>query len=145
VRQIGSIEGNKAATDNDWEQVKSGGDAAIQRWIGEQMEGRSCEVVLVGASTANRKWINYEIVRAWNEGLGVVGIRIHGLKNLDGELAERGDNPFDYITYGRPQKPLSQIVKCYEPPGANSKERYAWIAQHLGDAVEEAIRIRENN
>jgi electron transfer flavoprotein alpha/beta subunit len=40
---------------------------------------------------------------------------------------------------------LSQIVKCYEPPGANSKERYAWIAQYLGNAVEEAIRIRENN
>jgi hypothetical protein len=42
VRSIGAIEGDKAATDNDWENVKKGGDAAIQRWIAGQMDGRSC-------------------------------------------------------------------------------------------------------
>ena len=31
VRNIGSIEGNRPATDNDWETVKKGGDAAIKR------------------------------------------------------------------------------------------------------------------
>jgi hypothetical protein len=32
VRQIGAIEGNKPATDNDWETVTSGGDAAIKKY-----------------------------------------------------------------------------------------------------------------
>ena len=52
VRNIGCIEGNKPATDNDWETVKKGGDAAIRKWIADQMKHRSCTVVLAGTSTA---------------------------------------------------------------------------------------------
>ncbi len=94
VRQIGAIEGNKPASDNDWEKVTSGGDAAIKKWIASQMYGRSCTVLLVGQNTANRKWINYEIAESWNAGMGVVGIRIHGLKNMAGHVATMGSNPY---------------------------------------------------
>ena len=62
IRNIGAIEGNKPATDNDWETVTGRGDAAIEKWIKDQMSGRSCAVVLIGQNTAGRKWINYEIV-----------------------------------------------------------------------------------
>ena len=145
VRNIGTIEGSKPATDNDWESVTSGGDAAIKRWIADQINGRSCTVVLVGTNTANRKWINYEIVKSWDDGMGVVGIRIHGLKNSQGEIATMGDNPFDFITHGTSKQKLSTIVKCYNPAGANSQERYDWIKTHLANAVEEAVRIRSEN
>lgn len=147
VRQIGAIEGNQPASDNDWETIAKGPnhDERITRWIAEQMKGRTCTIVLVGAETANRRWINHEIIKSWNEGLGVVGIRIHGLKNRLGETASMGNNPFDYIKHGPTQKPLSSIVKCYNPAGATSQERYAWISQHLSNAVEEAIRIRNAN
>lgn len=40
VRYIGAVEGNQPAKDNDWEAVKRGGDAAIQKWIDGQLEGR---------------------------------------------------------------------------------------------------------
>jgi len=103
------------------------------------MHGRSCTVVLVGAETANRKWINYEIVRSWNEKMGVVGIRVHGLLNREGYTANQGNNPFDYIKHGETGKQLSSFVKCYNPAGANSKERYAWISKHLSNAVEEVF------
>jgi hypothetical protein len=53
VRNMGALEGNSELSDNDWEAVKRGGDAAIQRWIDGQMLGRSCAVVLVGSETAN--------------------------------------------------------------------------------------------
>ena len=106
------------------------------------MKGRSCTVVLVGRNTANRKWINYEIVESWIAGMGIVGIRIHGLKNLDGHISKMGNNPFDYITYGNPKKKLSSIVKCYNPAGITSKVQYAWISKHLAKVVEEAIKIR---
>ena len=143
VRSIGFIEGNKPATDNDWETVVSGKEKAIERWITDQMQGRSCTVVLVGENTANRKWINYEIIQSWKKGMGVVGIHIHGLKNKDGYVANKGANPFDFITYR--DKKLSSIVKCYNPQGNNSKERYAWITRHLENAIEEAINIRKSN
>jgi hypothetical protein len=143
VRSIGAIDGNKSATDNDWETVTKGGDDAIKRWIADQLYGRSCTVVLVGTYTANRKWINYEIVRSWEEGMGVVGICIHGLKDSDGKIAAQGGNPFDYIGYGNTGKKLSSIVKCYNPVGINSQDRYDWIKTHLANAVEEAVGIRE--
>ena len=145
VRNIGALETNRPATDNDWETVKSGKDIAIKRWITQQMNGRTCTVVLVGQNTAKRKWIEHEIIKSWDEGMGVVGIRIHGLKNTDGYIAKQGNNPFDYINYGDTGKKLSSIVKCYNPAGSNSKERYAWIAKHLENAVEEAIKIRNAN
>jgi hypothetical protein len=77
--------------------------------------------------------------------LGVVGIRIHGLKNFDGNTASQGDNPFDYVIHGTSQRKISSIVKCYTPSGADSKERYAWISKNLEAAVEEAIAIRKAN
>jgi len=61
VRNIGAIEGSKPASDNDWEAVKKGGEKAIQKWIDDQLDGRSCTVVLIGKDTAKRKWINYQI------------------------------------------------------------------------------------
>lgn len=144
VRNIGSVEGNKPATDNDWESIKGRGEDAIKRWIADQMIDRSCTIVLVGTGTANRKWINYEIVKSWNDGIGVVGIRIHGLKNSDGETSAAGADPFDFITTSTSRK-LSEIVKCYNPAGSNSQARYDWIRENLADAVEEAIRIRKAN
>ena len=145
VRNIGAIEGNKPASDNDWESITQGGDAAIEKWIADQMHGRSCTVVLVGSKTANRKWINYEIVKSWNDGKGVVGIHIHGLKNAEGKVSAKGENPFTYISYGDSGKKLSSIVKCYNPSGSNSQERYDWIKKHFANAVEEAINIRQGN
>lgn len=144
VRQIGVIEGNQPASDNDWESIAHGPnhEERIQRWVAEQMKGRSCTIVLVGTSTAKRKWINYEIIKSWTEGIGVVGIRIHGLKNRLGEISAAGENPFDHITHGPTKKPLSSLVKCYSPAGSTSQDRYAWVGQHLSNAVEEAIRIR---
>ena len=145
VRNIGAIDGNRPVSDNDWETVKGGGDKAIENWIARQMKGRSCTVVLVGANTAGRKWINHEIVKSWDAGMGVVGIHIHGLKNFDGKIAAKGANPFYSITHGDSGKKLSSIVKCYNPTGANSKERYDWIKKHLSNAVEEAVRVRQDN
>lgn len=65
VRSMGVIEGNKPASDNDWEDVKAGGDSAIQKWIDGQLSGKTVAIVLIGQNTAGRKWINYEIEKAW--------------------------------------------------------------------------------
>lgn len=145
VRQIGAVEGNVPAEDNDWESVTKQGEKAIENWIASQMKGRDCTVVLIGNETAGRKWITHEIIESWNKGIGVVGIRIHGLKNLNGMTSLIGQNPFDYINYRDTQHRLSSIIKCYDPGGADSKERYAWIAKYLPDAIEEAIKIRAAN
>jgi len=142
VRNIGTIEGNPPAPDNDWETIKNGGDNGIRNWIAAQMKGRSCTIVLVGTDTANRRWINHEIVQSWVGEMGVVGIYIHGLLDNDGKVSPKGKNPFDFITHGDTGKKLSSIVKCYTPSGSNSKERYAWLQKHIGNAADEAVGIR---
>ena len=143
VRNMGVVEGNRPATDNDWETITKGGDDAIQKWIGDQLDGKSCTVVLIGAGTAGRKWINYEIIKSWKEKKGLLGIFIHNLTNLEDEQSSKGKNPFEQITVG--EKKMSSIVKTYDPPYSTSKYVYNHIAQNLEDWIEEAISIRNNS
>lgn len=140
IRQMGAIEGQPILSTNEWEQVERGGEAAIKKWIDEQMAGKSCNVVLIGSATAGRKWVKYEIKKAWDDGKGVVGVYIHGLKNLGGEQATKGANPFADFTVG--DKTLSSIVMAHNPPYTSSKSVYDHIKSNLADWVEEAIEIR---
>ncbi|RQW62251.1 TIR domain-containing protein [Vibrio viridaestus] len=140
VRNIGSVEGNKPASDNDWEEVKKGGDSAIQKWIDGQMTGKSCVIVMVGENTAGRKWIKYEIKKAWESGKGVLGIQIHKLKNSSGEQGSEGRNPFDDFTIDG--KKLSSVVKLKKPSQSTSQGVYNYISENIADWIEEAIDIR---
>jgi hypothetical protein len=140
VRNMGVVEGNVPVSDNDWEAVKKGGDAAIQKWIDSQLSGKSVAIVLIGSATAGRKWIKYEIEKAWKLGKGVLGIYIHRLKDLDGNQSSQGRNPFDDFDFGTTK--FSSIVKAYNPPYTDSKQVYRYIHDNLADWIEEAITIR---
>lgn len=140
VRNIGVIEGNKPAPDNDWETITKGGDSKIQKWIDDQMHYRSTTIVLVGAETAGRKWIEYEIKKSWEQKMGLVGICIHRLKDSNSNQSSQGKNPFDGFKVG--ETPLNQIVKLYNPPYSDSKDVYNYISNNISDWVEEAIKIR---
>ena len=144
VRNIGVIEGNRPVTDNDWEQIKRGGEKAIQNWIDGQLKGKSCTIVLIGANTAGRKWIKYEIEKSWNDGKGVLGIYIHNLLDKDAKKSVKGRNPFTDFTINRDKKKLSSIVKAYDPPYSKSTSVYNHISNNIVDWVEEAISIRDN-
>lgn len=145
VRNIGAVEGNKPASDNDWETVVGGGDSKIKAWIASQMKGRTCTVILAGASTANRKWINHEIVESWNANMGLVVIHIHNLTNSAGAQASKGNNPLYYVNHKASGKRLSSIAKAYDPPRTTSQGVYNYISDHIEDWIEEAITIRKNN
>ncbi len=140
VRNIGAIKGNEPVSDNQWETVTRGGDAAIQTWIDDQMYGKSCVIVLIGSQTSGRKWINYEIGKAWDDGKGLLGVYIHNLKDANGDQSQEGANPFYRLSVNG--KRLSNIVKAYDPPYKRSTNVYAHIEENIADWVEEAIRIR---
>lgn len=145
IRNIGAIEGNPPVSVNKWEEVKAAGKAAIEKWIKDNMKGRSCVVVLVGANTADRRWINYEISHGWNEGKGVLAVRIHKLKNAIGQAAAFGNNPLDYVTFKNSGKKLSSVAKIVNPSGSNSKEVYATIRDNIANWIDEAIAVRKAN
>src|SRR5665213_1663290 len=76
VRNIGVIDGNPLVSLGQWEEIKRS-DRAIENWIAENMQRSECVVVLIGAATATRPWVLYEINKAWNDRKGVFGIHIH--------------------------------------------------------------------
>ena len=144
VRNMGVVEGNRPVTDNNWEQIKRGGEKAIQNWIDGQLKGKSCTTVLIGSKTAGRKWINYEIEKSWNDEKGVLGIYIHNLLDRDGKKSSKGRNPFTDFTIKSNGKKLSSIVKAYDPPYSKSTSVYNHIKDNIADWADEAVSIREN-
>ncbi len=144
VRNMGVLEGNEPASDNDWEEVKDGGDRKIKKWIDDQMFRKSCVVVLVGQYTASRRWVKYEIKKAWDDGKGVVGIHIHKLTDSNKKQAVKGENPFEKIKVGKDNDKLSTIVKCYDVRKTDSKDAYNAIKSKLAGWIEDAIKIRND-
>jgi hypothetical protein len=144
VRNMGTIEGQSLCTPNQWEKVKRKGEAAVEKWIGDNISGKSCVVVLVGAETSNRHWVIEEIAKGWNAGKGVVGIKIHKLLDSNSLSSIPGSNPFDKVTLRRTGDSLSSVAKLVMPFGADSKAVYASIKDGMENWIEEAIEIRSS-
>lgn len=84
----------------DFEKVKRQGDAAIKRWIDNQLTGTSVTVVLVGQHTCASRWVKYEIEKSIAIGNGLLGIDISKIKDLQGNTSERcGEIPKGYEFY----------------------------------------------
>jgi hypothetical protein len=145
VRNMGVIEGNRPCSDNDWETITAGGEDKIKKWVAEQLDGKSCVVVLIGSNTAGRKWITHEIIKGWDDGKGVLGIYIHNLLDSDKKGATKGLNPFASIGYGNSGKMLSSIVQAYDPPYSTSTDVYGYISRNLASWVDEAVAIRNKS
>lgn len=138
VREIGSIEEQPLLNSNQWEEIKKKGDDEIKKWITNNMKGKECLVVLVGSDTANRRWVKYEIKKAWQDGLGVLAIHIHNLKNSDGEQSVKGSNPFSGLTVDGAS--VSGIV--YDPPYTTSTNVYSYIRDNIESWVSTATKAR---
>lgn len=139
VRNMGKVDNSSTFSDNDWEEVKEKTDAKIREWIDNQMAKRSCLVVLIGATTSGRKWINYEIEKAYELNKGIVGIYIHGLKGKNGNQTTKGSNPFYNILIGKNKERLSKYVECYESPHLTSTYVYDDIKNNIEQLIEDAI------
>ncbi|NCC30849.1 MAG: molecular chaperone Tir [Chloroflexia bacterium] len=145
VRNIGSLEGQTLCSPNDWEAAKRKGDAAIKAWIDDQMHGKSCVIVLVGAETANRPWVIHEISKGWNDKRAVLGIRIDKLLDNNRRPSVAGVNPFSKVNFSGTTRTLANVAPLKVPTGADSKAVYASIANNIEAWIEEAIRIRTYN
>jgi hypothetical protein len=96
IRNVPNITGVAAAGWADaslWEEAKKKGDAVIKKMIDDALKNTSVTVVCIGYKTAGRKYINYEIEKSIERGNGIVGIKIHHLKNKDGETDPEGIVP----------------------------------------------------
>jgi MTH538 TIR-like domain (DUF1863) len=137
IRNMGVIEGNAAVTANTWEEVKKKGDAAIKTWIEDNMSGKSCVVVLIGAETSKRPWVQYEIKKAWQDGKALLGVYIHNLSCPNKGTSVQGANPFDLYTFKTGEKVVKPLV--FNP---KSSDAYNDIDANLAEWIESAINQR---
>ncbi len=140
VKNIGSIEEQPILSSNDWEQIEKNGDAAIEKWIEDNMKGKSCLVVLVGSQTSGRRWVKYEVKRACDKGMGDLGVYIHNLKDRAGKQTSKGASPFEGVMVNG--KSIASYAKMYDPPSTDSKTVYEYISDNIASWIDNAIRLR---
>ena len=140
LRDMSVVDSVKPVSKEDWEEICRQGDDSIKRWIDNNMKDAECVVVFIGEETAQRKWIRYEIEKAWNEGKGLFGVYIHNIPDPVTGKCKKGENPFLRFKMNRDGKTLRSVIKCYDP---EPKDAYNCIFEHIEDWVADAESIRD--
>ena len=140
IRMMGAIDGDLLVNPNTWEGVKAKGETAIKKWIDDNMQYRTCVIVLIGEQTSNSKWVNYEIQKALAGNRGLFGIYIHNLKCPRNGYGKQGESPFNITTLPDGRK-LSSIIDCYNPNSANA---YVDIMNNIENWIEKSIKQAGN-
>ncbi|CAN5702604.1 TIR domain-containing protein [soil metagenome] len=105
VRNSHVVEGCAAAGFQDaslWEEARRRGDAAVKRLIDQGLEGTTVTAVLIGEQTAYRRYVDYEIDRSLARGNGLIGVRIHNLRDQYGRSSLSGPVPQRLVAFGAP-------------------------------------------
>lgn len=81
-----------------WEEAKTKSSKAIKELIDNSgIKNTSVTAVLIGDNSANRRWINYEIIKSFEQGNGIIGIYINRIKDKTGHITHKGLNPLDRL------------------------------------------------
>lgn len=135
ILRMGALEQQEELSVQNWEKVKARGEQAVHDWIDKEMAYKGAVVVLIGSETANRKFVKYEIKRAWGLKKPLVGIKIHGLEGSDGKPCSAGVNPFAQFDFSDSDRTYADYVPVYSPTGNNSKQVYANIKDNISSWV----------
>jgi hypothetical protein len=88
------------------EEAQKRGDRVVISMIDKGFVGSSVLCVLIGKETFTRRWVHYEIFKAIELGMGVVGIRIHNIPHPREGVDRPGTSPFAVLGYGRDNNQL---------------------------------------
>jgi hypothetical protein len=83
------------------------------------MNNTSGTAVLIGAETAKKRWVKFEIAESVDRGNGLIGIRIHRIKNFLGLTSAPGQDPF-----------LLGWTKGGQPLDLSPVPVYDWVIDH---------------
>lgn len=119
----------------DFEKLKKQGEAAIHKWIDNQLVGTSVTVVLIGEETSSRPYVQYELQQSYKRDNGIIGVHIHNCKDKYGITCSKGP-----ITFGELGKdPDGNSAYFYQVATV-----YDWIEddgyKNLGTWIENAAK-----
>lgn len=120
-----------------FEEVKKKGEAAIKKWIDDQLSGTSVTVVLIGTETSSRPYIKYELEQSWKKGNGILAVKVNNIKDLKSNRSVAGDTSFGAIfTTTKDNKQFfNQRFKTYDWAGDDG---YANLGTWIEDAAKAA-------
>ena len=103
--------------------------------IDDGLHNTSVTVVLIGAETANREYVDYEIIQSHNRGNGLLGVYIHNIEDQHGKMDTQGGNPFTHLRIEKNGKTvyLSELYPTYHWYGDDGYN-------NLGTWIEKAAR-----
>jgi hypothetical protein len=116
-----------------WERTKLRGKRAIRQMIDVALYKTSVTVVLIGAETYLREYVQYEISQSYSRGKGLLWIRVHNIADRRQEIDWEGENPLAMLCDTRTGDSLSDIFPTYDWFGDDGY-------YNIGDWVEEAAR-----
>lgn len=82
------------------EKAQKEGDDAVKRLIDNGLRGCSVTCVLIGEETYKRRWVDYEILKSVELGMGLFGIRVHQIRDPKTGTDAAGSNPFQFLGFG---------------------------------------------
>lgn len=110
-----------------WEKVQRESPNTIKSWIDTQLKGSSVTVILVGADTASRPWVKYEIESSIAQKKGIIFIDLGGMKTTQGYLYSSGVSPSAW-TLTRTGRTLGSYYRTYNWVRDNGYQNMeAWI------------------
>lgn len=115
----------------DIETLKRSSATQVKRWIDQQLDGAAVTCVLIGADTASRPFVRYEIERSAKEGKGLLGVYVHNIRRLNDPAPSlfnwpsQGPNPFEKVIDPRPNGLLAAVIN--EPKLSWRISTYDWV------------------
>jgi hypothetical protein len=78
---------------SEYQEARKAGADGIRRMILRNLSNTTVTVVLIGAETASRPWVKYEIEQSIDRKNGLLGVHVHHLKDQQGQTSARGARP----------------------------------------------------
>jgi hypothetical protein len=138
VRNCNVVAGVDAAgffDHSEYVEAKRQGAEGIKRMILRNLKNTSVTVVLIGAETASRPWVKYEIAQSVAQKNGLLGIYIHHLKDQDGN--------YSWFRGSKPPAPSGVEFPCYDwDKDLEHLRREIEAAGKRSDALRRAVLLR---
>jgi hypothetical protein len=115
-------------------QKRAGG---IEKWIEDQLKGTSVTVVLYGAQTFDRPWVQHEIKRSHELGKGILAIDIHAINDPQLGADSPGRNPLEHwqVTRNGRKVSLREIYNSYDWVLHDGRENMPWWIEEAAKAA----------
>ena len=120
----------------DFESIQRQGDKAVHKWIDSQLQGTSVTVVLIGAETLKRPFVQYEICESIGRGNAVIGVYINGIKDMRSGITSSRCNPHTIIGHYENNSPAYFDEICDAIYDYSADDGYT----NLGSWVEKAAK-----